>query len=145
MALVAAKLSDEDVAWLRARPWYEPEVYDPLQKIVAELSPGSHVVAFHCDMAKLCAKLIVALNPTPVIIKDEKTQLVMRPGTPGDSHNNVSKLFVGRMVRDWMQGYALDIDGRWRNHSWGLDNQGRVVETTDRRLIYLGIQIACLA
>jgi hypothetical protein len=36
-------------------------------------------------------------------------------------------------------GYTLSADGLWRQHSWGLDaGDGRVLETTERRVRYRG-------
>lgn len=35
-------------------------------------------------------------------------------------------------------GYALSKDGMWRQHSWVFTNQGRVVETTEKRVQYYG-------
>ena len=37
-----------------------------------------------------------------------------------------------------MTGYALSDDGLWRQHSWGLLTDDRVVETTVARLRYFG-------
>jgi len=39
-------------------------------------------------------------------------------------------------------GYALSEDGLWRQHSWLRDRKGRVVETTDPRLLYYGYEMA---
>jgi hypothetical protein len=35
-------------------------------------------------------------------------------------------------------GYALSKDGMWRQHTWVLRVEGRLVETTLRRLLYFG-------
>jgi len=35
-------------------------------------------------------------------------------------------------------GYALSPDGLWRQHSWAIDQDGRIVETTERRVAYYG-------
>lgn len=38
-----------------------------------------------------------------------------------------------------VNGYALSPDGLWRNHSWLLQPNGRLIETTVRRKAYFGV------
>jgi hypothetical protein len=38
-------------------------------------------------------------------------------------------------------GYALSEDGLWRQHSWGLREDGGVVETTSGREMYVGLRL----
>lgn len=42
-------------------------------------------------------------------------------------------------------GYALSDDGLWRQHSWGLEADGVVVETTFERRSYVGIVLPARA
>jgi hypothetical protein len=61
-------------------------------------------------------------------------------GEDSGCHTNASMLFVATKgaVRI-ASGYALSSDGLWRQHSWGVDAEdGRVVETTERRVRYFG-------
>jgi hypothetical protein len=37
-----------------------------------------------------------------------------------------------------VNGYALSEDGMWRPHSWVLQKDGRLIETTKRRKAYFG-------
>jgi hypothetical protein len=66
---------------------------------------------------------------------------LMRLGLPSCCHSNAALLPVqtdgaGRIAF----GYALSPDGLWRQHSWGLTiKEGRIVETTERRVRYFGI------
>jgi hypothetical protein len=65
----------------------------------------------------------------------------MRLGEPSACHPNAAMMFVRsrRRVRI-ASGYALSADGLWRQHSWGVDvEDGRIIETTERRLRYYGI------
>jgi hypothetical protein len=40
-------------------------------------------------------------------------------------------------------GHALSTDGLWRQHSWGVvAEDGRIVETTERRVCYYGIVLS---
>jgi len=41
-----------------------------------------------------------------------------------------------------MTGYAISADSLWRQHSWCYDRRRqRVVETTERRVAYLGFRM----
>ena len=63
-----------------------------------------------------------------------------RRGEESACHANASMLLVATKgaVRI-ASGYALSPDGLWRQHSWGVAAEdGRVVETTERRVRYFG-------
>ena len=36
-------------------------------------------------------------------------------------------------------------DGLWRQHSWGVDADGTLVETTDHRTLYVGLALSGMA
>jgi hypothetical protein len=61
-------------------------------------------------------------------------------GEDSACHANASMLFVAsRGEVRIASGYALSPDGLWRQHSWGVVvEDGRVVETTERRVRYFG-------
>lgn len=62
----------------------------------------------------------------------------MRRGKPCNCHKNSAYLFedgVGLIAT----GYALSDDGYWRQHSWVVAHDGRVVETTTPRTAYFGV------
>jgi len=66
---------------------------------------------------------------------------LLAKGRPCSCHENASVLWEG--FQDSLvlaTGYALSEDGLWRQHSWCVEGTGerRVVETTTRRLLYLG-------
>jgi hypothetical protein len=61
-------------------------------------------------------------------------------GAPSECHGNAATLYVRSQgaVRI-ASGYALSEDGRWYQHSWGINlADGRVIETTVRRVRYFG-------
>jgi hypothetical protein len=61
---------------------------------------------------------------------------VMR-GKPINCHGNAASLWraeVGRICT----GYALNRDGMWRQHSWGMMPNQQIIETTVRRIAYFG-------
>jgi hypothetical protein len=61
------------------------------------------------------------------------------PGEAGECHGNVAVLWIDGMVDAIATGYALSGDELWRQHSWGVDPDGVLVETTDERSAYVGI------
>jgi hypothetical protein len=63
------------------------------------------------------------------------------PGEPGDCHRNVAARWIDGSFESIGTGYALSDDQLWRQHSWGLTSGGDLVETTDRRLAYVGFTL----
>lgn len=60
-------------------------------------------------------------------------------GDPNACHGNAAALWIRAEADAIGTGYALSDDGLWRQHSWGVDDDGTVVETTERRVAYVGI------
>jgi hypothetical protein len=63
------------------------------------------------------------------------------PGEAAACHGNVAVLWIDRVVDVIATGYALSGDDLWRQHSWGVDPDGVLVETTDERNAYIGIAL----
>lgn len=72
-------------------------------------------------------------------VKDGK-DAVMVKGKPCNCHGNAARLFIEDILTEIWTGYALSADGIWRQHSWGWKD-GKVLETTESREIYCGIQL----
>lgn len=58
-------------------------------------------------------------------------------GIPSRCHENVAHLWQ-EGENQICTGYALSADGLWRQHSWLLEQDGTVVETTELRELYFG-------
>ena len=70
----------------------------------------------------------------------EYAQPVRRvPGVNSACHLNVGRLFDEKRLAAIVTGWALSEDGIWRQHSWGIDWKGRLVETTLPRTRYFGV------
>jgi hypothetical protein len=66
-------------------------------------------------------------------------------GEDNGCHANAAILWVDGTVIAIGTGYALSDDGLWRQHSWGIDADGTVVETTFERQLYLGLVLSDVA
>ena len=59
------------------------------------------------------------------------------PMEPCGCHDNADELArsgIGRTATGW----ALSPDGLWRHHSWIVCDDGSLIETTVKRLLYFG-------
>jgi hypothetical protein len=62
-------------------------------------------------------------------------------GEISQCHRNTAVLFKMGKTIAIVTGYALSDDGLWRQHTWGLDKRGTVIETTERRAAYFGFAL----
>ena len=67
-------------------------------------------------------------------------KLRIQKGNPSDCHNNCSKIWSkDRDKFSIVSGFALTADDQmWRAHTWLLDKNGVIVETTVPRYLYFG-------
>ncbi len=64
------------------------------------------------------------------------------PGADNQCHGNVAALWARGEAPAIGTGYALSPDELWRQHSWALDADGTVLETTSsERLAYVGLHL----
>jgi hypothetical protein len=66
--------------------------------------------------------------------------MVEAPELGGDCHANVARLWIDGGIAAIGTGYALGQD-LWRQHSWGVDDDGTVVETKSPAERYLGVTL----
>ncbi|WP_228031729.1 hypothetical protein, partial [Streptomyces phyllanthi] len=62
-------------------------------------------------------------------------------GKDNSCHLNSAALWASERVAGLATGYALSDDDLWRQHSWGLAADGTVVETTEPRRLYAGLEL----
>lgn len=66
---------------------------------------------------------------------------IMMPGIVSGCHENSARLAKEQGMTCWT-GLALSLDGCWRVHSWAVNKDGAVVETTVERVLYFGIPLS---
>lgn len=70
-----------------------------------------------------------------------KKDIYVMKGRDSQCHENAARCWdANREQSSIMTGYVLD-DGVWRQHSWVLDSNGTIVETTFIREAYFGITL----
>ena len=63
----------------------------------------------------------------------------MMKGEAGRCHANSSRLWERNSSKlRIVTGYALSRDGAWRQHTWCVDKDDKVIETTEKRVLYFG-------
>jgi hypothetical protein len=73
-------------------------------------------------------------------VEYDRTHAQWRRGRPSDCHDNARRLVSRGIAVGWATGYALTFsDGLWRQHSWAMRADGRIIETTTRRDMYFGV------
>lgn len=69
-----------------------------------------------------------------------KTNKMMK-GEPSQCHSNSANLYEVNKEEfnvKIMTGYALSDDKIWRQHSWILKDDKKIIETTEKRIAYFG-------
>ncbi len=62
-------------------------------------------------------------------------------GKRSQCHDNAKRLIGIHAGWGMWYGLALSNDQIWRVHSWCRNTQGRIIETTEARIKYYGLQI----
>jgi hypothetical protein len=80
----------------------------------------------------------LALVNNATLMTAEKLRI--QKGNPSDCHNNCSKIWSKDPDKfSIVSGFALTADDQmWRAHTWLLDKNGVIVETTIPRYLYFG-------
>lgn len=124
-------ITPENINFLRSRPWYQSKVYDPINDKLNKICPHTHVVAVPWSVIDITTPDCVEFNP-------EKTRVICKKMRDSDCHNNCDDLYKSNKITSVYTGFALSDDGKWRLHSWGIDRNGHIIETTCERVMYYG-------
>lgn len=98
-------------------------------------------------LLKLGGRHVVFSGLRPVFRKHEPAVWYgadhMEPGAPASALLNVASRYAQSKDIHIGVGYALDEDGVWQEHAWGLRGP-YVLETTRSRRIYWGVRLTGL-
>ncbi|XWV26143.1 hypothetical protein QJ857_gp0936 [Tupanvirus soda lake] len=125
-------LDTDTIAFLKSRPWWTPN-HDKIQDILINLVPETHLVATPVDDIEkmLDGFLVRVVDNDLILLKMKQNQC----------HDNSSRLLYQNKIKEMHTGLALSADRRWRSHSWGIDNNNIIIETTVPRLVYITFEI----
>jgi hypothetical protein len=62
-------------------------------------------------------------------------------GRASACHHNAVALWRSGEAAAMGSGYALSEDRLWREHTWGIAHDGQLIETTEPRTAYFGIEL----
>jgi hypothetical protein len=122
----AERVAEQDVA----HPGYA-RAWDAFARVVLEHG-GQHVVPPRKP------DILIEMFTTQATLIDSSV-IERRPGEVSDCHRNAAGLWVLGDCPAIGTGYALSEDGLWREHSWGIRDDGTVIETTVQRTAYFGV------
>ena len=125
---------DEDrINFLVSRHWYKEE-YNQINQLLNKFVPNTHIVAPFSSHIQIDLDNCLLFNPLVQSVKHIQMKT-------SHCHDNCVTLFKNKIIELIYTGYALSVDGLWRFHSWGMDKQYNLIETTESRLLYWGIAI----
>jgi hypothetical protein len=108
---------------------YWSDIHTKFQKYLSNLVPSTHLVADIDDIASI----LLGTGKLRIV----KDNVILNKMKKSNCHDNCAKLFKKGKLKELHTGYALSDDGLWRQHSWGISSNNKIIETTIPRLIYL--------
>lgn len=124
------KLEKDHISFLVNKPWWT-EKHTMLQTYLDDLAPDTHLVSSPDDQ-ELIDHL---LNNGYFRIVDN--DLILKKMKTSRCHDNCDELLKGKKIKELHHGIALSADRLWRQHSWGIDFDNKIIETTEPRVVYL--------
>lgn len=110
------------------------QIHDRFQIFLDQYFPGTHLM----PISGLGSTLVL-LQCTNVCIPNSKYKSQIIDG--GNCTDNVTEFCKKNKQFTAYYGYALSKDRLWRHHSWILDLQSNIIETTsEKKLIYIGMK-----
>jgi len=126
---------DEDrIKYLVTRTSWS-RAHTEFQRYLSGLVPATHLVSLpegDGDMEDI--KSIMSKMGKLRVARDD---IILRKMDCNRCHRNCETLFIDGKIKELHTGYALGDDGLWTQHSWGVDSNNKIIETTKPRIIYL--------
>lgn len=119
---------------LKNKPWWI-ENHSKVNDYLSNLITNTQLVANPNDQKEV-DNMLLSLNDILIRIPN-KTNLIIRKMAIGQCHDNSFRLLLRDNIKEMHSGYALSNDGLWRHHSWCIDKDDNIIETTSERLVYV--------
>ena len=125
--------TEEQIKLLKSKPWWNDN-HNIGNKFLAQIIPGTHLVAHPSDATEI-ENLVMFESNVKIYFIDKN--IIFKKMENSHCHDNVFLLLALKKLKSMQSGYALSKDGLWRHHSWGIDKNDKIVETTIERLVYV--------
>lgn len=126
------KLSPDEIKFFQTRPWTKP-IHQEFQEWLNKHFPNTYIVPFPDDYSVIALYVMNEIF-SPIL----GNKIILKPIIASNCHDNCEVLQKSNSNLVSYYGYALSEDSRWRNHSWLVDSEGNIIETTQKRWIYIG-------
>ena len=126
------------INFLTNRPWWNSD-HTKINEYLKTLIPGTQLVANPSDKEEV-QKFIESMKNVTIKIADNKNIKLQRMDN-SQCHQNSFMLLLNKNIKQMNSGYALSADGLWRHHSWCIDMNNNIIETTIKRLIYVSSNV----
>ena len=138
--------SDHDYFKLKS---YWTTNHDLVNDILVSIVPGTQLVPHHDDEPEIIQLLKLQedmenIDLAPGILNitiSNNTNTILRIMKPNCCHANSLDLVENNYAEKMYTGFALCHNGCWWFHSWAIDFDSRIIETTVPKLIYIGLSL----
>ncbi len=130
--LIESYPDSKRIQWLKNQSWYNQE-HEKINNRLKAIVPNTHIVTTpheHVPIDLILSQGQVFTIPS-ILFSFENSRC----------HDNCDKLYLHKEIANVCTGYALSSDGLWRYHSWGLDYDDVIIETTSERILYFGVPV----
>lgn len=127
-----SKPDAERMSWLKSQSWWT-EKHTRANEYLSDIIPGTHLVAHPSDKEEI-EGFFKSDQANIHIPQPNEVKLIKLMDS--ECHNNSRALLFLGVATEMRSGYALSDDGLWRHHSWAIDKDGKIIETTIKRLAY---------
>ena len=128
--------SEEFIKAAKEEKWYT-SYHDMLNEILNKIAPDTQVLAEKFEHYTFTKEEFE--NATLFDIK--KCNYRFNPMEKLNCHNNSVRLCIYNPFYNVYTGYVLHKDGIWTFHSWVVDRNNLLIETSEMGLLYYGIKM----
>ena len=123
--------------------------HDLVNNFLKSIVHGTQLVPHHDDKPEISQllKLQEDMENTDLaseilnITISDNTNTILRIMKPNCCHANSLDLVENNYAEKMYTGFALCHNGYWWFHSWAIDFDSRIIETTVPKLIYIGLSL----
>ena len=123
----------ERIELLEKKNWWNG-IHTKFQKYLSDLVPTTHLVSQPYGDENDIRQILGGRGQIRIAYDDD---IIMNIMESSQCHQNSKRLLIAGKINALHTGYGLSSDSLWRQHSWGVDDNNKIVETTEPRIVYL--------